>query len=162
MRMGSYFVEIYATKILPVFLYIPHHRTSGFWKCLSRHVWAENPLFFQGKKLLPDVGIFRKISRIRKQPGFDVLFLLCICVCVFFFFVCFFLRARAELFGTRPSIKQKKKCAYPKPRFTKKRKKEKKIRQKASWKCRYLYERRQHSGLFPESTGVRTPVRVFF
>ena len=30
---------------------------------------AENPLFFQGKKLLPDVGIFRKISKIRKHPG---------------------------------------------------------------------------------------------
>ena len=146
MRMGSYFVEIYATKILPVFLYIPHHRRSGFWKCLSRHVWAENPLFFQGKKLLPDVGIFRKISRIRKQPGFDVLFLLCLCVCVFFFFafirmagivrgsvggacinnftffVCFFLRARAELFGTRPSIKQKKNCAYPNLFFSLKKK----------------------------------------
>ena len=72
--------------------------------------------FFKEKKLLPDVGIFRKISRIRKQPGFDVLFLLCLCVC-FFFFVCFFLRARAELFGTRPSIKQKKNCAYPKVLF---------------------------------------------
>ena len=96
MRMGSYFVESYATKILPVFLYIPHHRTSGFWKCLSRHVWAENPLFFQGKKLLPDVGIFRKISRIRKQPGFDVLFLLCLCVSVFFFFLCVFFSARAR------------------------------------------------------------------
>ena len=97
MRMGSYFVEIYATKILSVFLYIPHHRTSGFWKCLSRHVWAENPLFFQGKKLLPDVGIFRKISGIRKQPGFDVLFLLCLCVCVFFS-LCVFFCARARNF----------------------------------------------------------------
>ena len=29
---------------------------------------AENPLFFQGKNLLPDVGIFRKISKIRKHP----------------------------------------------------------------------------------------------
>ena len=38
----------------------------------------------------------------------------CVSVCVFFFFVCFFLRARAELFGTRPSIKHKKNCAYPK------------------------------------------------
>ena len=108
MWMGSYFVEIYATKILSVFLYIPHHRTSGFWKCLSRHVWAENPLFFQGKKLLPDVGIFRKISRIRKQPGFDVLFLLCLCVCVFFS-VCVFFCARARNFlGPDRALNKKK------------------------------------------------------
>ena len=32
---------------------------------------AENPLFSQGKNLLPDVGIFRKISKIRKHPVFD-------------------------------------------------------------------------------------------
>ena len=64
-----------------------------------RGVWAENPLFFQGKKLLPDVGIFRKISRIRKQPGFDVLFLLCLCVCVCVFFsLCVFFCARARNF----------------------------------------------------------------
>ena len=34
--MGSYFVKILGTKILSIFLYIPHHRAGGFRKCKSR------------------------------------------------------------------------------------------------------------------------------
>ena len=70
--------------------------------------------FFKGKNYFRMSEFSGKFPELENSLASMFYFLLCLCVCVFFFFVCFFLRARAELFGTRPSIKHKKNCAYPK------------------------------------------------
>ena len=59
-----------------------HHSADGFRKCHPWYVLGLNTHFFQGKKMLPNVGIFqnfRKISRIRLKmtPVYEYGFIFC-------------------------------------------------------------------------------------
>ena len=51
--------------------------------------------FFKGKKLLPDVGIFRKFPELENSLA-SMFYFCCVSVCVLFFFLCVFFSARAR------------------------------------------------------------------
>ena len=107
MRMGSYFVEIYTTKILPVFLYIPTTERADSGNACRGMFGLKTHCFFKEKNCFRMSEFSGKFPELENSLASMFIFAVSLCVC-------FFLRARAELFGTRPSIKQKKKCAYPK------------------------------------------------
>ena len=93
MRMGSYFVEIYATKILPVFLISPTTERADSGNAY-RGMFGLKTHCFQGKNCFRMSEFSGKFPEL--ENGLASMFYFC-CVSVrVFFFLCVFFSARAR------------------------------------------------------------------
>ena len=106
MRMGSYFVEIYATKI-SVFLYIPHHERADSGNAYRGMFGLKTHCFFKEKNCFRMSEFPGKFPELENSLA-SMSYFCCVSVCVFFS-LCVFFCARARNFlGPDRALNKKK------------------------------------------------------